>query len=210
MGAAQARTHVRGNLFSFNMPWEDVERCCHQACLAAKGDHRQNLKDLQEELGLPHSEETLALLVNVHIRGGSNDLANHLSGLTLRVHVIQELIYILRRTGYPGYELNGVNAPDKVAERLKARYLDVYGRATFILAAVNEAINVQEKTKVSIIQDKVATPAEAANSIQEWDKTVRPHHIVAERSVHSQANVHENYKQTFAKYSAIDIQTSGK
>ena len=29
MGAAQARTRVRGNLFSFNMPWGDVERCCH-------------------------------------------------------------------------------------------------------------------------------------------------------------------------------------
>ena len=170
MGSAQGRTHVRGNLFSFNMPWEDVERCCHQACQAAKMPHREKLKQLQEELGLPHSEETLALLVNVHIRGGSKDLALHLSGLTLRVNVIQELIAILRRSGYPGYEVNGINAPDKVAERLKERYLDVYGKASFIPSAVSRAINVQERTKLSIIQDKVATPAEPANSIQEWDK----------------------------------------
>ena len=165
---------------------------------------------MQEELRLPHSEETRALLVNVHIRGGSKNLAMHLSGLTLRVNVIQELIFILRRSGYPGYEVNGVNAPDKVAQRLKERHLDVYVQASFIPAAVSRAINVQERTKLSIIQDKVATPAEPANSIQERDKTVRLHHIVAERSVHSQANVHENYKQTFAKHSAIDIQTSGK
>ena len=210
MGDAQGRTHIRGNLFSFNMPWEDIERCCHQACSAAKKPHRENLKQLQAELGVPHSEDTLALLVNVHIRGGSKDLAMHLSGLTLRVHVIQELIAILRRSGYPGYEVDGVNAPDKVAERLKERYLDVYGHATFIPAAVSRTINVQEKTKLSIIQDKVATPAEPANSVQEWDKTLRPQHIVAERSVHSQANVHENYKSIFAKYGNVNIQPSTK
>ena len=84
MGGAQGRTQVRGNLFSFNMPWEDVERCCHQACQAAKMPHREKLKKLQEQLGLPHSEETLAILVNVQIKGGSKDLAMHLSGLTQR------------------------------------------------------------------------------------------------------------------------------
>ena len=41
MGNAQGRTHVRGNLFSFNMPWEDIERCCHQAVLHANGPDQQ-------------------------------------------------------------------------------------------------------------------------------------------------------------------------
>ena len=31
MGSAQARTQVRGNLFSFNMPWADIQRCCAAA-----------------------------------------------------------------------------------------------------------------------------------------------------------------------------------
>ena len=92
MVCAQGRTHMRGSLFSFNMPWEDIERCCYQACQAAKSPQREQLKQLREELGLPHGEETLALIVNVHIRGGSKDLAQHLSGLHMRVHVIQELI----------------------------------------------------------------------------------------------------------------------
>ena len=77
LGKPQWRTHVKGNLFSFNMPWEYIERCCHQAILHAKQPHTEALSKLQSELGLPHSEETLALLVNVHIVGGNKDLALH-------------------------------------------------------------------------------------------------------------------------------------
>ena len=79
MGSPQARTQVRGNLFSFTMPWEDIERCCHLACLHAQEPHKAQLQKLQEELGVPHSEETLALLVNVHLVGGNKDLAQHFS-----------------------------------------------------------------------------------------------------------------------------------
>ena len=64
LGKPQGRTKVKGNLFSFNMPWEDIEKCCHQAVLHAKHPHKTELKKLQSDLGLPHSEETLALLVN--------------------------------------------------------------------------------------------------------------------------------------------------
>ena len=90
----------------------------------------------------------------------------------MRVAVVQELITILRRSGYPGYEQHGVNAPDRVAQRLKERYTDVYGRAAFIPRAVEKAVNVQEQSKISIVQEKHATPAEAAKDIREWGRTV--------------------------------------
>ena len=32
----------------------------------------------------------------------------------MRVAIVQELFAILRRSGYAGYEVQGVNAPDKV------------------------------------------------------------------------------------------------
>ena len=64
-----------------------------------------------------------------------------------------------------------------------------------------------EKQKTSIVQDKVATPSDAAQSIQKWDRTLRPHHIGAERSVRSQANIHENYKSVFGKFGDVNIQT---
>jgi hypothetical protein len=143
LGKPQGRTQVRGNLFSFSMPWEDIEKCCYEAVRHAKAPHKKELEKLQQELGLPHSEETLALLVNVHIVGGNKDLATHLKGLTMRVHVVQELIEILRRSGYPGYEERGINGVDAVAFRLNERYREKYGHAEFIPKAVLEAVQVR-------------------------------------------------------------------
>ena len=51
--------------------------------------------------------------------GGAKDLAQHLSGLTMRLAVVSRLIDILRSSGYPGYEFDGVNSITKVKERLK-------------------------------------------------------------------------------------------
>ena len=73
---------------------------------------------LQESLGVPHAEETLTMIVNVHIVGGSKDLALHLKGLTLRIPVLRKLIEIMRDSGYPGYGSDGLNSRDKVAARL--------------------------------------------------------------------------------------------
>ena len=66
MEGAQARTQVRGNLFSFSLPWEDIEK----QCLAADADWLKTLKAARSAIALPHSEEVLAALVNVHIVGG--------------------------------------------------------------------------------------------------------------------------------------------
>ena len=118
------------------------------------------------------------MLVHVHIVGGNKDLAIHLKGLTLRVRVVQDLIDILRSSGYPGYDRNGVNSPDKVASRLNSRYTEKYGQAAFTPVAVLEAVNVIRKQKTSIVQDKVATPSDAPNDVERWDASARPHHIV--------------------------------
>ena len=68
-------------------------------------------------------------------------------------------------------------------------------------------VNVHKANKTSIVQKKVATPPEAPKSISEWDKTLRPHHIMAERSTRSQANIHENYKAVFGRFGKSNIQT---
>ena len=207
MGFAQGRTRVRGNLFSFSMPWQDIERCCAAAIASAGEADRKQLQQWRDEQGVPHSEDVLALLVNVHIRGGSKDLATHLQGLTMRVGVVAQLIQILRSSGYPGYEEGGVNSETRVAQRLKERYTDVYGEARFTPAAIRASISVQKKGSISIVQDKCATPSEPAKQIAQWESAVRPNHIVAERSVNSQANIHENYRNVFAQYGDFEINT---
>ena len=74
----------------------------------ASEPHHSQLRKFGETLGLPHSEDTLALLAKVF--GGSKDLAAHLSGLAMRVRVVQQLIESLLGSGYPGYETDGVNS----------------------------------------------------------------------------------------------------
>ena len=210
LGRPQGRTKVKGNLFSFSMPWEDIERCCHEAVMQAQPPHKEALKEIQRDLGLPHSEETLALLVNVHIVGGNKDLALHLKGLTMRVAVIQNLIDMLRQSGYPGYDNHGVNESSKVASRLHERYTSKYGTAQFTPAAVMEAVQQKDTSRTSIVQDKVATPADAPQAVVEWDKTLRPHHLVAERRSRCQSNIHEHYKAVFSQYGSLGISTGIK
>ena len=101
----------------------------------------------------------------------------------MRVSILQSLIDILRAGGYPGYDNRGVNSPAQVAQRLNERYVQTYGHASFTPAAVRDAVNVHLPQKQSIVQEKVAAPPEAPKDIANWDMTLQPHHIVAERSV---------------------------
>ena len=56
----------------------------------------------------------------------------------MRVGVVQELITIMRSSGYHGYEQNGINAPDRVAQRLKERYAMALGKMSFAFAQCAE------------------------------------------------------------------------
>ncbi|CAK0805824.1 unnamed protein product [Prorocentrum cordatum] len=148
------------------MPWDDIERCCREACQHAEEIHGGRLRLVQDALVVPHSEETLAMLVNVRIKGGSKDLAQHLTWLTLRIPAMQKLIEIMRDSGYPGYGNNGLNSFDRVATRLHERYSQTYaykyGEAKFIPQAVQDAVQQLDGAKDTIVQDKVATPPEPA------------------------------------------------
>ncbi len=52
---------------------------------------------------MPHSEDVLATLLNVHIVGGTKELVEHLEGATMRTEVVLGLIAQLRDRVYPGY-----------------------------------------------------------------------------------------------------------
>ena len=43
--------------------------------------------------------------------------------------------------------------------------------------------------------------------ISNWEEALRPDNIVAERSVNSQANIHDNYRNIFAQYGDFKIST---
>ena len=80
--------------------------CCTEASKTMSLTDKTALKAAHDELGLPHDETTLALLVNVHIVGGSKDLAFKLKGLTMRVSILERLMEVMRSSG-------GSNAPHR-------------------------------------------------------------------------------------------------
>ena len=81
MEGAQARTHVRWNLFSFVMPWEDIALCCKRASAYRRSqqDSRKRVRDENLPCGIavPLGEDTLAILVKVNNVGGNTDLAKN-------------------------------------------------------------------------------------------------------------------------------------
>ena len=211
---AQGRTHVRGNLFSFAMAWEDVYRCCCEA----ENLHTQERKRAATcsascnttqsiNIMLPRSESTLASLVRVCIRGGTKDLAAHLDGVTMRPHVVLQLIKILRSSGYPGYEDKGVNAQSEVDRRMKEQYEDKYGTAKFIPDTIYQIIDVRKLKGPSIVSDKVASPPEPDVEVETWEKTNRPAYLMAESSGRSATDLHEEHKHLFKQYGQFDITT---
>ena len=214
MEGAQARTKVRGNLFSFGMAWEDMLKCCQEVqehCQAQSGTRiskkRARTQLSTERYGLPHSEDTLASLVRVCIRGGNKDLAQHLEGVTMRVEVVSRLIEVLRKSGYAGYEDEGINSRVQVAARMKERYEDKYGKVSFVPEAVREVVDARGKQGKSIVQEKVATPPEPQQTLEQWERTERPRYLLAESSARSLSDMHEEYRSVFQQYGTMHVTT---
>ena len=79
----ETRTEVRGNMFSFPMPWEMIEKQCWR-------EMHEHTK-----VALPHGGEILAMLFQVQVVGGTTDVqkeVQHLQGATLRPAVVLRLI----------------------------------------------------------------------------------------------------------------------
>ena len=78
---------------------------------------------------------------------------------------MRKLIEIMRDSGYPGYDQNGLNSVDRVSARLEAK---------FVPQAVQDAVRHFEKTSDSIVQEKVATPAEPAKEAEHVVRGLSP------------------------------------
>jgi hypothetical protein len=210
MEGAQARTEFKGNLFSFSVPWQDIEKCCAAAMADAPALQRAEMERIREKLRLPHGEEILASLLNVHVTGGTKDLAEHLEGATMRPEVVTSLINKLRQSGYPGYEETGINSREAVEARMVDLYTAKYGNRRFTPKAIEDAIEVAHRAWLrgpSLVQDKSATPAEPARSIGELNDTLRPMQIVGERTASSLWTV-PDHRHPDREYDAQPVPTA--
>ena len=179
MEGAQGRTQARGNLFSFSLPWEDIE----QRCSEAQQNWSRTSDAVRNAWQLPHEETILATLLNVHIVGGTTDLATHLKGAKMRPAVVLSLIDILRTSGYPGYTAD-FNSKEQVRARMDQMYTSKYGNEAFIPDKIKKAIEEAHRAKLtgtSLIVEKNATPAEPAAAVASTEKHLRPISLVLKR-----------------------------
>eukprot|EP00973_Karenia_brevis_P018601 2551073-Karenia_brevis.AAC.1 len=77
MQGPRGRTAARGNVFSFMMPWEDILKALQRA------------DNDSTRIALPNDGAVLAVLLRVHIIGGSMDVTKHLRDVHLRVGVVR-------------------------------------------------------------------------------------------------------------------------
>ena len=90
-------------------------------------------KAAEKSCVLPHDEDVLSTLVNVHIVGGSVDMVGSLEGATMRTAVVLALTQELRESGYPGYR-SLFNSDAAVRERAETLY-GHDGTGAFVQAA---------------------------------------------------------------------------
>ena len=73
---AQSRVAARGNVFSFQMPFEEILQNLRRAA------------DPATRVPLPHDGSVLATLLRVHIIGGSVDITQHIRDVHIRAEVV--------------------------------------------------------------------------------------------------------------------------
>jgi len=204
MEGAQARTAARGSLFSFELPWDDVSKRCKEAETA----WHTAAQAARQSCALPHDEDVLATLVNVHIVGGSVQTVTELEGATMRTAVVLALIAELRNSGYPGYR-GKFNSDAAVRERCHALYGE-YGEEPFVPSKVREAAEQAFRAKLkgpSLLFDKRATPEEPRCATQELFQGMRPLSLVGQASGKSASMAHHDQEAVFARYQTVEVTT---
>ena len=205
MDGAQARKTARGNLFSFSLPWDEIEARCQEADANFQADASKRGAPML----LPHDEDVLACLTNVHIIGGAKDLIEHLEGATMRCAVVLSLIALLRQSGYPGYE-GDVNSDVAVQERMQRLYGNRYGAKAFVPQRVRATMEEAYRAKLSgtsLITDKNATPSEPVASVAQLEASLRPLSLVPGRNAAGVSSVHETYGEVLCQYQTLEFTT---
>ena len=103
IGGQRPRWGVRGNCFSYHMPWEDILR---RFCTCVE----------DTELQAPLSQDVLVHLVRLHMKVGEAEWAKHLRQVKLRAHVALRLASVLIDNKHPAFRNKGT------AVELKARF----------------------------------------------------------------------------------------
>ncbi|CAJ1359607.1 unnamed protein product, partial [Effrenium voratum] len=121
----------------------------------------------------------------------------HMRGEEELARLVHVQINYLRSAGFPGYE-SADNGAEAVAARMEEVYGRRYGNGPFVPQAVREATQAARRERLqgaSLIEDKVAAPAENATDIDAMCAAMRPLTFVAENSGPVSTSAHREHAQ---------------
>ncbi len=174
---------VRGNVYSFHMPWEEIAR------------KLDKVLEAEDTVSLPHPPETLASVVLFSLRiGDVVDLNKWLPQAKLRPHVVLKLLCALVDNRYP-FPRGG---PD--AETLKKHFATLLARRypeteshlpederegsipEAVASAMREALRPAPGEKETSVKQKHATPVATSQAIAVALNEVRPSAVFPDRT----------------------------
>jgi len=220
--APQYKTAVRGNIFSFPMPWVEIMK----SLLLAK-EPRKSGDPL-----VPHPPQILAHMVRLHLKLNSNDITNHLKEIKVRTHVLLQLGYdlieahhpaLVKRTNAGPVTLASIRRIKEEYERTVARHYpsptDPDGARQAQLreeGVVPDAVlqvcleSMNKKQTQSPLQEKNATPSPGAMEADKVFDAVQPQLVVSERDISAGAHSADIGHAALTKFGDMEIQTGNK
>ena len=197
-------TVVRGNVFSYHMPWEKIMKFLERTT----SDEKLAL--------LPHDPEHLAHMVQLHMKIGNVDMAKHIKEIKVRAHVVLKLGYHLIRAGHAAYVKSGSSERMRAARRalrrrVRQRYPslgtpeDIDGVVPpAVLRKITEVQSTQRQAS-TLMQDKHATPADAAARIDEVFQGMRPQSLIEERTSDASMDAAAQRTEVLRQYTPFNV-----
>jgi len=201
IGGQRHRWGVRGNCFSYHMPWEDILRSLGR-CVE------------DTELQAPLPQDVLVHLVRLHMKVGEAEWAKHLRQVKLRAHVALRLACVLIDNKHPAFRNKGsaVHLKARFERVLREQYPDSDGDGRVpqrILEACKESLE-GKTAKRGMAKGKHAAPDAAPDSLETALDCIRPHAILAERSSGNIADGNDQRSNALSSYAELSVQTGSR
>ena len=207
---------VRGNVFSYHMPWEKIIDSLNRST----SDNKLAL--------LPHEPEHLAHMVQLHLKIGNVDMAKHIKEIKVRAHVVLALGYELIKAGHAAYiktcnseKLEHFSARMHAAQkalkrRVQKRYPtlgtpeDIDGVVPPAVLRKIEEVQTAQRQGKPLMQDKHATPAEGASPLDEVFQGLRPQSLIEERTSDAGMDAAAQRTEILRQYTPLDVKVDAQ
>ena len=194
MYQSESRVAFKGQVFNAPMDWTSMLQ------------QLQKMDKAEVLVALPHTGATLADMVKIQISSGLVELNKHLKQVTVRRHVVVQLIRMFRDAGHSDYQHLDMRDVQQKAQLLAD------SDDPSIPHGLEEVLDEEEDDVIcrEAGVDKAATPAERIRSAAELARTMertRPNILLSQRDSDARKEVEASRASAFSTFSELDLRT---